>query len=482
MILSYHLALYDFASKQKYIYNTPKIIEISGASALLDRMYGELVDKIAKDGIKIKNTPADDFSMEEFEKSSENGEVLYDGGGNLMVLFKSKDDYKKANNAMSKYILENYPGLTMIVAGVEYTGDYNKDKSNLYAENRKRKNRFAVTDITGVTPVTQIDPLTFGPVVKKIVENKEKLTLSGDRVCKRNTFQNENLNYENYEWRYDRDYQNIDKLDENTGLLAVIYVDGNGIGKALQDLTEKLELPQDGKSNYDNGVAKQREFSQAAKEIFVMHPMEAIYAKGLPYRRILGGGDEITILCRAQDAFELINTYFNTIKNNENGFTSCAGIAVFHAGSPFTVAYEIAEECCENAKKTAKKVAAETNGKIENYFDFYYCHGGITTDFDTLRNRQSITARPYKFDDNLFDKYKDELQKAGRANVKALGNAIQQGPEHYKFEAKRINAYLKKDAFSGDEDEMKVVYDMSEFYDLWFSKKEENKDEQNSED
>ena len=76
-----------------------------------------------------------------------------------------------------------------------------------------------------------------------------------------------------------------------------------------------------------------------------------------------------------------------------------------------------------------------------------------------------------------FEKYAPLLQKAGRSNVKALGAAAQIGLAEYLFEAERVNSYLKgKETLKTDkisaEDEMKIIYDMSEFYDLWFGKEE----------
>ena len=95
------LALYDFASKQEFIYRTSKIKEISGASELLAEMYKELITVVNKSGIdgrKIlyfkdekEENGLEPFCMDDFNKTCGlAGQVLYDGGGNLMVLYKSE--------------------------------------------------------------------------------------------------------------------------------------------------------------------------------------------------------------------------------------------------------------------------------------------------------------------------------------------------------------------------------------------------------
>ena len=86
--------------------------------------------------------------------------------------------------------------------------------------------------------------------------------------------------------------------------------------------------------------------------------------------KVIGGGDEITIICKAEDALNITTRYFELLDKSmsvlPNGCgqqmteaqkknTACAGICVIHAKSPFTVAYEIAEAACENAKKEYRK-------------------------------------------------------------------------------------------------------------------------------
>ena len=106
-----------------------------------------------------------------------------------------------------------------------------------------------------------------------------------------------------------------------------------------------------------------------------------------------------------------------------------------------------------------------------------------------MRKREErVTNRPYKVENAiyLFSYYKPLLQRAGRANVKTLGNSARKGIIDYKVESYRINAYMSKykaasnnnSMFAlGDNDEikeeMKTIADMSEYYDLWFSKRNE---------
>ena len=310
--------------------------------------------------------------------------------------------------------------------------------------------------------MTQVDPMTFLPVVHKSNYLGDEISLSADRYCKEKAYHTHAKNKD-------------DDLDNLDGLTAVIYIDGNSMGKKLMKCAD---------SDYNRGVKKLRSFSENTNHIFVTNPREKMRevvgsSENKGFRQVIGGGDEITIICDARIALKLVEVYFDTLLESNKDLPedeknyACAGIAVFHAKSPFTVAYEIAEAACESAKERAHE-------KNDNYLDFYYCHASITTDFKTLRNReQTITSRPYSFEKakSEFKKYLPILQKAGRSNVKALGSAAQFGLAEYLFEAERVNSYLKgKEALKTDktsaESEMKIIYDMSEFYDLWFGKEE----------
>lgn len=465
------LALYDFRSKQEFIYNTSKIKEISGASTLLSSLYRKFSTILNDNGFSFVYDIEKPFDISAF---SSDAEVLYDGGGNFMVVYKDKETFIKANKIISVYLLENCPTLSLVACCVECTGNFEEDRRKLYAENALSKNRYASSAIANVTPITQIDPMTFAPVTYKSssgVYYIGEVSLSADRLAKVKA--------------YDRQQSNIESLDD-TGLSAVIFIDGNSMGNKLISLSD---------SDYNIGVANLREFSKRVQNVYVDAPIKSIKDKGFAFRRIIGGGDEITLICKAKDALKIVETYFESLCSQNNtcvlpesckskfvekygedalANTACAGIAVVHAKTPFTVAYELADDACESAKDKA-------HAEPGNYFDFYYCHAGATADFEILREReQSITGRPYAYSDikDKFEVYKPLLQSAGRSNVKTLGSAAQTSPTEYRFEVQRINAYLRKwvdsdvcaKQFSNDPDEMKLVYDMSEFYDLWFNK------------
>lgn len=479
-------AIYDCRSKQEYIYRTNKIREIAGASKLLSNVYSIL---IYETGLKINNTWREDtlqgkpFDKEEFIRAGFDGVVIYEGGGNLYVLFKDRETYVRANMAFSRLLLDRSYSVSLITAFVETTDNFNHDRTELYLRKERSKNLGAYSALCNVLPFTQTDRMSYMPLAY-VDENGAKLT--AEAKLKRDAYaglfkQSDELGSEN-----------LDLLVEEKGsnsILAVIYIDGNDMGNKIKMCTE-------GKDDYAECVKALREFSLHTDDYFVKRPIAAIENclreknkaeaaviaraphKAHKYRVIVGGGDEITIICRGSDAMDITKVYFAELAKTPALLagapnTSCAGIALFRSRAPFADVYKIAESCCKMGKKESHKP-----GNNGSYVDYHYCHSGITNELDVIRNEQEgkYTLRPYSMEDfKELDRIGHVLSAAGRSNVKSLGDSIVKGDSYYRFDVQRIRSRNYKgfnalvDEYADNEERLKrMIYDISVIYDLWF--------------
>lgn len=481
-------AIYDCRSKQEYIYHTNKMVEISGASLLLSNVYKMFVEKAESYGIKIKDSWEKDFENgkrfdpEEFEKSPYQGEIIYAGGGNLNVIYKDKDIYIKANRIFSKMLLDETYSVSVVAACTETTDNFNADRKKLYREKNRMKNQGVLSSPCNVLPVMQIDRTTFMPVHEKVFSKGKRTDMTLESRHKTDAYK------EYYGADDDVNTKRLDSLliNDDSSIIAVIYIDGNDMGNKISACTK-------GKDDYPLCVDALREFSINTDKYFVKQPIEAIKdclrkksMSGVQhkYRLIIGGGDEITIICCAEDAMDIVTTYFETLEKSaplakDKKNASCAGIAFFHSHMPFADVYKIAEECCESGKKHTR------NGHSgESYIDFHYCHSGITNNLETLREEQEekYTNRPYSTEDFAeFRRIGNILREIGRGNLKALGESIVKGDSYYQLEVERIKsrfmgnfAGLVEQYHNDEETLKKFIYDISVVYDLWFAGGEEN--------
>jgi len=477
-------AIYDCRSKQEYIYRTNKIREIAGASKLLSSVYSILIHET---GIRICDTWREDtiqkrpFRKEEFLENGYDGTVIYEGGGSLYVLFKDRETYVRANRVFSRILLERSYSISLITAFVETTDDFNQDRINLYKAEERSKKLGVHSSFCNVLPFTQTDRMSYMPL--SAIDNKGKKVTEESKL-KRKAY------FDYFSQSDELGTENLDSLVEEKSvdsILAVIYIDGNDMGNKIKNCIE-------GKNDYAECVMALREFSLHTDEYFVTRPIAAIEKylrakndaeselisekphKAHKYRIIVGGGDEITIICRGSDAMGVVKAYFDELASTPElaaGIlnTSCAGIALFHSHAPFADVYEIAESCCEMGKKESHKPDV----------DFHYCHSGITNELDIIRKEQesAFTFRPYSL--NMFEEFMRIgyiLHTIGRSNVKSLGESIVRGNSYYRFDVQRICSRLSEnqseflallEKYMGKEDQLKrMIYDISIVYDLWF--------------
>lgn len=463
-------ALYDCRSKQEYIYRTNRIKEISGGSALLANVYKTFFAE-AKNNIRINSDwrSGKKFTVESFMESGFDGAVIYEGGGNLYMIYRSRKVYIKANRIFSKMLLDTTYSVSLIASCVDTTEDFLADRKKLYEENSRIKSTGSVSLPCNVLPITQTDGVTYMPITEK----KKGRSFSRESVLKMKAFEKLSDKGEIY----------LDKLTPDKGtesLIAVIYADGNAMGKKVKGCTE-------GKSGYSECVEALRDLSLRTNNSFVDRPIAAI-EKMLAdkagdgthrYRKVIAGGDEITLICNARAALDIARTYFETLEEENRGLPedkrnyACMGIAIAHSHAPFSDVYRIAEQCCESGKKKSR----EKDSKV-NYIDFHFCRAGITGDLDTVRETQEkdFTARPYEFSEEFlrFAETGEKLKKVGRANIKELAAAIIKGDSYYQFEAERIKSrYPGSGLDSGDEEQKKLIFDIANVYDLWFAGEEE---------
>ncbi len=484
------LALYDCRSKQEYIYRTNRIKEIMGASMILTGLFKKFFNNNNefKFSTDWENKNASDYYLDDFNKTDLDGEIIYEGGGNLCIIYKDEETYYKVNRKLSKYVLDETFGVSIIASRTKVTGNFICDRKLLYMENAQQKNLGSYHTPCNVLPFTKVDRVTHQPYIEPEAELKKYCDVGKDytgesliKVAKYKKWQ------EMVKKNQDKFTNLEDKFDEmvdkgNESLLAIIYIDGNNMGNKLKEITRY-------EKDYTSGINALRKFSVDTNNNFVTKPIDAIKNRLMElhdnaetnaekrqylFRPVIYGGDEINIVCNARAVPEIIETYFSELtKDSDN--SSCAGVAIFHSHAPFADVYEIAEQCCERGKEKSH----QEENKEKNYIDFHFCHAGITNDLKTIRKVQEekYTSRPYEYSTSWaeFIRYGKLLSNIKRSDVKALGEAIVKGDSYYKFELERIKSRDSEnklsEIYSNPDDAKKYIFDISIVYDLWFAKK-----------
>lgn len=142
-------------------------------------------------------------------------------------------------------------------------------------------------------------------------------------------------------------------------------------------------------------------------------PAEIKIVKIVPARPILLGGDDITILVRADLAMGFVNSLLAGIERESRSafaeirktfssetaaslpeyLSACAGVAIVSAGHPFLSANRMAEGLCKSAKKVVKSATqGGASGPPASGVSFAVITSTIDEDYEDYRKREQILA------------------------------------------------------------------------------------------
>jgi len=480
------VAVYDFRGKQEYIYRTNRVKEIMGASEIIRTAFSDAIG--AFDG-RVDDDKDKAFSVDGFVSGGFDGAVLYEGGGNLVMLFRDDEKYLAFNKSFSWWLINNAPGLAPVCGAFGFSDlkntGFKEVTEKIFGNQNEYKRLAAPFAEANVLPFTQIDRKSTQPVVKKVSVPEEK-SLTEESVKKLEKFDTIVLGGE----------QELDKLVHRRGvesLLAVIHIDGNSMGKRVKEYIKEG-------ASFEEGVNLQREFTKKIDDAFVNNPLEAIRkiagtisvsedkdTKTVKMREIVGAGDEITIVCNARKALEITLEYFKSLdaSNKEQGqnYSACAGVAICHSHAPFSDVYEIAKQCCDSGKDRIRELGEAAQNHC--YFDAYFCGGAITGTLEELRARQETgrTRMPYcvygedeRHDfESGFARVGKELSRLSRTPVKGLRDIAFRSRTELELELTRIKSGFTEDReLDLTAEDREILYDVTTFFDLWYSEEKEN--------
>jgi hypothetical protein len=286
---------------QDFIFKTNKLQEIVGASEIVK-------------------------SIEElFSKNYKPNEIILNAAGNIKAVFDDEDECKRVVLEFSKLVQQNAYGITISQAVVKFDGDAKKFINELEKRLKIQRNRPSLPLDSSIN-IMKLNPTTAKP----LINTQDKAT---------------SQKLEAYKNLKNKENTDLHKLSNSKNKIAVIHIDGNGLGQ----LIPKLKIPLDEFSKKLDIATK--EAYKKAKE-------------GKKLREIILGGDDVTVIADANDALSFTHEFLKhfeeqTKEKLRNKLTACAGIAYSNEKYPFHYAVSLAEELCGVAKKHSKKIDEE---------------------------------------------------------------------------------------------------------------------------
>lgn len=399
---------------QDFIFQTNELKDVVGASELVEKICTDLFDEFVQNGINVVNA-----------------------AGNVKCIYSEEQECRRAVRLFPKKVMEAAPGVKVseaVVSLSEDESDFEQQIEELERRLRIQRNkhirpltvgtiamlRSRTTGLPAVSVNSKNEFLDKGTEAKRAnakIGSKDNST----QELARKAFGNDNLDFRFL--AYDID----DLTNGENDWIAVIHADGNGLGEIVARKNKSPKELQAFSKNLDQATkcAAQQTYADLIKS----ETFNSQKSRKIPIRPVVLGGDDMTVICRADVAMHYCEAYLRHFEENTynmgDALTACAGIAYMKSSYPFYYGYRLAEKLCEQAKTDAKKPehTREKEGLAPSCLIFHKIQGSFIKDFEqierdelTIRN-ESLKFGPYylhEIDDRWTIKKLREM--AGRLN------------------------------------------------------------------
>jgi len=303
---------------QDFIFKTNKLQEIVGASEIIKAISSK----------EYKNKKITKPNPISFEDNFNPNEILLNAAGNIKAIFDSYDECQKAVLEFSKMVMQEAYGITISQAVVSIGDTYSQDDIDELEKRLKIQRNKPSIPLDLSLNIIKLNPTTAKPLVNTDNDKatKQKIDAYQDIKNKENT--------------------DLTKLSNSKNKIAVIHIDGNGLGDIVKKLGDKL-------SSFSINL------NNATEEAF------NIAKKDKKVRDIILGGDDVTVICDANDALSFTKEFLDNfeeetqkiseLKGITPKLTACAGISYCNEKYPFHYAVSLAEKLCNIAKEHSKR-------------------------------------------------------------------------------------------------------------------------------
>ncbi|MEL5850003.1 MAG: hypothetical protein U7M05_11675 [Candidatus Igneacidithiobacillus chanchocoensis] len=368
---------FEIKSIQSYIFSSGRLRDIIGASELIDLLTNDQAPENLLDAV-LHSIEAEE--MIQFSRRA----------GGALYAFSEDEALLRRFAALWTLSMQNWaPGLGYAMGWGEGLGL--QDAFDNARRDLQKRSSVPIPALPFGAPIAQRAPRTGsvavefhrkdGPIDAATVRKKAFADLAHAGFVGRFSPPEAELGWKDWPRNLEHSEDGGDfPFKGERRFIAVLHADGNGMGQTLMNIRQAVQKSPDRFLNYYKGFSKALDAStqHAAREAARQVLIPARDDSGmLPARPILLGGDDVTVIVRAdlalayarcfaqafehRSATELAKLRKQGIDGLPGKLTIGFGIAYMRASQPFYMAVNLAESLMEAAKSQAKKnVAAGT--------------------------------------------------------------------------------------------------------------------------
>jgi hypothetical protein len=415
--------LFEAKSIQQYLFRTGRLKDAIAASERLDRLVDENEQSVLYHVLNTANLTSDLIKSNKDENA-----ICFTRckGGVFYAICQQSEPLLTLRSLWTLTVQQLFPGLdfTDALSEAESAVEVIKQGKKLLAQNRNAPYiKFPIG-----TAIMKRTDRTGQPSVLMTKADKFEKEWDGDTDMHRQAYNNLNLRSDgllqnkflptelypvsNFPTNFDEDFWFSNK-DNKEMDIAIIHIDGNGLGAMIEDLRKHLENMSDEQyceafRAFSSAVAESTTSAAkaASKWLFEVGAYQYKASKNaeskdyIPMRPLILGGDDITLLCHANYAMEYSRKFCIAFKAeaeqrlsaicsnyqlDSNLKLTASGAVLYHkAGHAFTHSHRLVESLTKVAKKLTKQINPKAGPAA---LAFFRLSSTSTTKFDELKAR-----------------------------------------------------------------------------------------------
>lgn len=392
--------LFETRGIQRFLFASGKLRDMLGGSELLDYLCAE-------NGLL-------DQSLKRLEL---NPRVARKAGGAFYLLFDRSEDAQRLRAAWRLACARWLPGVEQVDALSE--GRTAKDaianglKALLSARNRLKAELPCPGPLSERSPRTGLAGIAHdnGESLDAATARQRSFVRPDDGSTLTQRFLDDTV------YRWPINFESSAREQERfplgeRSLVGLLHADGNGLGELLRVLNDACR-----NANDEIYLSLYRAFSQGLERATIAAAREASRSvlvpeaterfKVLPARPLVLGGDDVTILLRADvalpfakeflKAFEIhtersmqaLRVHFEQAGLREEArklpafLTACAGLCYMKHSQPFQAGHDLAESLCKRAKRVARKARRSAEEPAPSILAFHKVQDSLLEDAES---------------------------------------------------------------------------------------------------
>ncbi len=416
--MSQYLVLLDVPSIKRYVFGTDKLVEIRGASSLLAKLNERVTPEFL-----------------EAELGRENVDCVFSGGGAGQFIING--DGERLADALKglqrRFLTESNGGLALTYGlGSFESGDYPRAIEDAFQDLRRKRDEACVRPepVLHTGFIRECD--SCSEMASQLVTYADESRWLCD-VCAKKVDAGRGRGLwaafarhlsgrgiQDAEKLMPGDFESIgERCRARTGYTALVYADGNAMGRMIQDIETKDQFRYFSET-VDSAVKEACHEAMATK-------CEVVKGK-IPANILLLGGDDLIVYLAADVAMPFVidaarrfeektrtafsaNPFFSD-RLSGGGMTLSFGIAYGKSHTPFSIMMDQAEELLKSAKKAGSEPGS-ADGRTAAYAVPTYIDYHITSQFNQISvqaarkahlefgepNPVKLTRKPYSLDE-----------------------------------------------------------------------------------